>query len=107
MGIGASLAVQSSQFHRHATNASNVKRMISGRYKSPPEDFPEYKRLFSLFLSSSLHIGCAGAATVKTTPRHPVYIGIDQASGSIDGSETGAKYAPRVDLRAPVFRLST
>jgi exopolysaccharide biosynthesis protein len=64
------------------------------------------KRLFSLFL---LVIACisARAATVKTTPWHPVYIGIDQASGSIDGSDASVAYALRVDLRAPGIRFYT
>ena len=66
------------------------------------------KRFFSLFL---LVIACisarAGAATVKATPWHPVYVGIDQASGSIDGSDASVAYALRVDLRAPGIRFYT
>src|ERR1700733_1860464 len=64
-----------------------------------------------LFLLPLLVIACiaarADAATVKTTPWHPVYIGIDQASGSIDGSDASVAYALRVDLHAPGIRFYT
>ena len=49
----------------------------------------------------------ANAATVKTTRWHPVFIGIDQASGSIDGSDASVAYALRVDLRAPGIHFYT
>jgi hypothetical protein len=66
------------------------------------------KRLSWLFL---LVVAClsvrANATTVKTTPWHPVYVGIDQASGSIDGSDASVAYALRVDLRAPGIRFYT
>jgi exopolysaccharide biosynthesis protein len=66
------------------------------------------KRFVWLFL---LVIVCnltyAHAATVKTTPWRPVYIGIDQASGSIDGSDASVAYALRVDLRAPGIQFYT
>ena len=60
------------------------------------------KRLFWLFLLAAVCVSArANATTVKTTPWHPVYIGIDQARGSIDGSDASVAYALRVDLRAP------
>jgi exopolysaccharide biosynthesis protein len=49
----------------------------------------------------------AHAATVKTTPWRPVYIGIDQAGGSIDGSDASVAYALRVDLHAPGIQFYT
>ena len=66
------------------------------------------KRLSWLLL---LVIACvsarANATTVKTTRWRPVYIGIDQATGSIDGSDASVAYALRVDLRAPGIRFYT
>jgi exopolysaccharide biosynthesis protein len=66
------------------------------------------KRLSWLLL---LVIACVSArtnaTTVKTTRWRPVFIGIDQASGSIDGSDASVAYALRVDLRAPGIRFYT
>src|SRR3984885_15974866 len=82
--------------------------MIGGAVQIPRRTPPKMKRLFSLFLFVIACISTrADAATVKTTPWHPVYIGIDQASGSIDGSDASVAYALRVDLRAPGIRFYT
>jgi exopolysaccharide biosynthesis protein len=66
------------------------------------------KRLSWLLL---LVIACvsarANATIVKTTRWRPVFIGIDQASGTIDGSDASVAYALRVDLRAPGIRFYT
>jgi exopolysaccharide biosynthesis protein len=66
------------------------------------------KRLSWLLL---LVIACvsarANATTVKTTRWRPVFIGVDQASGSIDGSDASVAYALRVDLRAPGIHFYT
>jgi exopolysaccharide biosynthesis protein len=66
------------------------------------------KRLSWLFL---LVVACisafAHATTVKTTHWRPVYVGIDQASGSIDGSDASVAYALRVDLQAPGIHFYT
>ena len=66
------------------------------------------KRLSWLLL---LVIACisarAYATTVKTTRWRPVFIGVDQASGSIDGSDASVAYALRVDLRAPGIHFYT
>ena len=66
------------------------------------------KRLFLLFVLLAVSISPrANAATVKTTPWHPVFIGIDQASGSIDGTDASAAFALRVDLQAPGIKFYT
>ena len=66
------------------------------------------KRLSCLFLLAAVCVSArATATTVKTTPWHHVYVGIDQASGSIDGSDASVAYALRVDLRAPGIRFYT
>jgi exopolysaccharide biosynthesis protein len=66
------------------------------------------KRFVSLFLLVIVcNLAYAHAATVKTTPWRPVYIGIAQASGSIDGSDASVAYALRVDLRAPGIQFYT
>jgi exopolysaccharide biosynthesis protein len=49
----------------------------------------------------------SSAATVKTSRWTPVYIGVDQATGSIDGSDASQAYAVRVDLRAPGISFYT
>jgi exopolysaccharide biosynthesis protein len=66
------------------------------------------KRLFLLFLLVAVSFcTAANATTVKTTRWRPVFIGIDQASGSIDGSDASVAYALRVDLHAPGIRFYT
>jgi exopolysaccharide biosynthesis protein len=66
------------------------------------------KRLFGLlFLVAVFFCTSANATTVKTTRWRPVFIGIDQANGSIDGSDASVAYALRVDLRAPGIRFYT
>jgi exopolysaccharide biosynthesis protein len=65
------------------------------------------KRFFWLFLLVVCIAARAHAATVKTTPWHPVYVGIDQANGSIDGSDASVAFALRVDLRAPGIKFYT
>lgn len=66
------------------------------------------KRLFLLLLFVAVCLSArANASTVKTTRWRPVYIGIDQASGSIDGSDASVAYALRVDLRAPGIQFYT
>lgn len=65
------------------------------------------KRLVWLLLLVSIFCISANAATVKTTRWHPAFIGIDQASGSIDGSDASVAYALRIDLHAPGIRFYT
>ena len=66
------------------------------------------KRFFLLFaLGAVCATAPSFAATVKTTPWHPVFIGIDQASGSIDGNDASVAFAVRVDLRAPGIKFYT
>lgn len=65
------------------------------------------KRLVWLLLLVSIFCTSANAATVKTTRWHPAFIGIDQASGSIDGSDASVAYALRIDLHAPGIRFYT
>jgi exopolysaccharide biosynthesis protein len=66
------------------------------------------KRFFWLFLLvAASFCTSANAATVKTTRWNPVFIGIDQASGSIDGSDASVAYALRVDLHAPGIHFYT
>jgi len=62
--------------------------------------------LFAIAIASSLCLN-AGAATVKTSGWTPVFIGIDQATGSIDGNDASVAYALRVDLRAPGISFYT
>jgi len=66
------------------------------------------KRLSWLFLLVAVSFcTSAKATTVKTTPWRPVFIGVDQASGSIDGSDASVAFALRVDLRAPGIHFYT
>jgi exopolysaccharide biosynthesis protein len=66
------------------------------------------KRLPWLFLLVAVSFcTSANATTVKTTRWRPVFIGVDQASGSIDGSDASVAYALRVDLRAPGIHFYT
>ena len=65
------------------------------------------KRLVWLLLLISIVCTSANAATVKTTRWRPAFIGIDQASGSIDGSDASVAYALRIDLHAPGIRFYT
>src|SRR5882757_3854945 len=75
---------------------------------NPPEDFPQMKRLSWLLLLVIVCVSArANATTVKTTRWRPVFIGVDQASGSIDGSDASVAYALRVDLRAPGIHFYT
>jgi exopolysaccharide biosynthesis protein len=55
-------------------------------------------------LSLSLN---AKASTVKVSRWTPVFIGIDQANGSIDGNDASVAYALRVDLHAPGISFYT
>jgi len=66
------------------------------------------KRFFGLCLLVAVSF-CTGAnaTTVKVTRWRPVFIGIDQASGSIDGSDASVAFALRVDLRAPGIHFYT
>lgn len=65
------------------------------------------KRLVWLLLLVPIFCTSANAATVKTTRWRPAFIGIDQASGSIDGSDASVAYALRIDLHAPGIRFYT
>ena len=49
----------------------------------------------------------AGAQTVKVSRWTPIYIGVDQASGSITGTDASQAYAVRVDLHAPGISFYT
>jgi len=55
---------------------------------------------FTVVIASGFALS-AGASTVKVSRWTPVFIGIDQATGSIDGKDASVAYALRVDLRAP------
>jgi exopolysaccharide biosynthesis protein len=47
-------------------------------------------------------LACVNArAEVTVTPWTPVFTGIDQASGSIDGKDASVVYAMRIDMKAP------
>jgi len=61
---------------------------------------------FAITFASSLYLH-AGASTVKVSGWKPVFIGIDQATGSIDGTDASVAYALRVDLRAPGISFYT
>ena len=66
------------------------------------------KRFSWLFLFVAMSLCTSvNATTVKTTHWSPVFIGIDQASGSIDGSDASVAYALRVDLHAPGIHFYT
>jgi exopolysaccharide biosynthesis protein len=66
------------------------------------------KRLLWLFIFVAVSVcTSANATTVKTTHWSPVFIGVDQASGSIDGSDASVAYALRVDLHAPGIHFYT
>jgi exopolysaccharide biosynthesis protein len=66
------------------------------------------KRFFGLFLLVAVSVCTdANATTVKTTHWRPVFVGVDQASGSIDGSDASVAYALRVDLQAPGIHFYT
>lgn len=62
--------------------------------------------LVAVMAASSLSLN-ARAATVKTSGWTPVFIGIDQATGSIDGNDASVAYALRVDLHAPGISFYT
>jgi exopolysaccharide biosynthesis protein len=55
-------------------------------------------------LSLSLN---AEASSVKVSRWTPVFLGIDQANGSIDGTDASVAYAVRVDLHAPGISFYT
>ena len=59
------------------------------------------RSVFFLGLISSVWAVPAFAATVQVSGWTPIFIGIDQATGSIDGADASKAYAVRVDLRAP------
>ncbi len=62
--------------------------------------------LFALVVVSSLSLNVE-ASTVTISRWKPVYIGIEQATGSIDGTDASVAYALRVDLRAPGISFYT
>lgn len=62
--------------------------------------------LFAAVIVSSLSLN-AEASTVQVSRWKPVYIGIDQATGTIDGDDASVAYALRVDLRAPGISFYT
>ena len=62
--------------------------------------------VMALTVASGLCLN-AGASTVKVSDWKPVFLGIDQATGSIDGTDASVAYALRVDLRAPGIRFYT
>jgi hypothetical protein len=62
--------------------------------------------VLAVVVVSSLALA-ADASTIKVTGWKPVFIGIEQASGTIDGVDASMAYALRVDLRAPGIRFYT
>lgn len=64
------------------------------------------RRFLFVAVMVSVSLG-AGAATVKVSRWTPVYLGVDQATGSIDGTDASQAYAVRVDLRAPGISFYT
>ncbi len=62
--------------------------------------------LFGAVVAASLAVP-AMAQNVTVSRWKPVFIGIDQATGSMDGTDASQAYAVRVDLRAPGIEFYT
>jgi hypothetical protein len=81
--------------------------MIGGQLQISRRNSPNEEAFLAPSACHRVHLGARHATTVKTTRWRPVFIGVDQASGSIDGSDASVAYALRVDLRAPGIHFYT
>ena len=65
-----------------------------------------FRRFAAVAVMACVSLG-AGAATVKVSRWTPVYLGVEQATGTIDGTDGSHAFTVRVDLRAPGIQFYT